>query len=147
MEVVVSNEEGTADDVQIRSDFNNSYAALQAIFSGWAKESGYGAEWNGVSGDYFIVDDFHRYHHKLYLWKWSMFSSDLIRRIRIVLAADFEKWDVMVQVLTDEMTTKTPIMGMIVSARRVTFNVADEYKLTYLRSLDFAKIEELTKPE
>jgi hypothetical protein len=38
-------------------------------------------------------------------------------------------------------------MGMIVSARRITLNVADEYKLTYLRSLDFAKIEELTKPK
>ena len=139
--------EKPVDDDAIRREFYDSYSALQAIFSGWAQESPYGAESELGGGDYFIVDDFHRYHHKIYLWKWSMFRLDLIRNIRKTLKDRFRRWDVMVQVLTDTMSVSSPIMGMIVSADNVDLNIAAEYMSTYLREFDLDRINEMTAPD
>jgi hypothetical protein len=143
----MGSDDGPPDDAILRKEFQDSYTALQAIFAGWAKESPYGAQSEFGGGDYFIVDDFHRYHHKIYLWKWNMVSFDLIMNIRKILVSKFIKWDVMVQVLTDEMTVKSPIMGMIVMADGVDLNIAAQYRSTYLRGLDLDNINEMTRPD
>jgi hypothetical protein len=131
----------------MRDQFDRLYAALQNIFAGWAIESPYGANWNSIKGDYFVVDDFHEFHQKIYLWRWEVFSVHLLKKIRTILAGGFEKWDVMVQVLADDMEEHGPTAGMIVSYDGIRNDVAKIYYPYLFINIRPEDLSQLTTPD
>ena len=134
------------DSEKSRRQFLELYNSLRNLFSSIGAECPYGAESKYGGGDYWIVDDFQIRRHKIYIWKWNIFSADLVRRIRSMLTRDFREWEVTIAFDTAEMTELTPPMGMTLRNDSLEICIDPAYLPPELREFDFRNLETQTKP-
>jgi hypothetical protein len=104
-------------EATVRAEWESLYDLLTETMKRYGRES-----WLG-DGDYWIVDDFSEFEHKIFITNWGIFNRGMFTELQNILKNQFPMWRIKLQV---EAPSIDRIVGVALRASVIEYHFNQE---------------------
>jgi hypothetical protein len=109
------------------------YSSLRLMLLQFGEDDPYGSK------DFWIVEDYSKSQHKIYITSWELLAQPFLAGIQTILATDYPEFEVYVQIEATNEDGTSPGPGFIVRAHSIEDHLDRRRLPSSLRNIDFTR--------